>query len=429
MTALPPRADLTDNDMTAIRFSEAVAALRDYLAGLMGASGLPADALAGLGALVAGVLSRSAATTLGVEDRGRLVSCSGTWTLALPAAAAAGAGWAVLVANTGSGTVTLDPDGSETLDGAAAAALGPGRAALLVCTGTAWVTLALPGTAGGATLANDGSASAPALSFSADPDTGLYRVGADILGVSAGGAERLRVTAAGAQLTGLLTGTAVTQSQTDTTSGRLLKTGDGGLLGIAPPIGDASVTDNSIAPGFWRYDSTAGSSGGPSAATRGILLHMRRTSGGGEVQLLVAENSNPPGLLFTRSRVTGAWSDWRLHYGPHNVVGTVSFTGGAVSGAAIEAASNANGVYTRFADGTQICWRTMTASASAGVTWTFPAAFASVPAVTGTAVATVLSCVCLDAAPGTTSVAVSARDKTDARRADTIHLRAEGRWA
>jgi len=49
--------------------------------------------------------------------------------------------------------------------------------------------------------------------------------------------------------------------------------------------------------------------------------------------------------------------------------------------------------------------------------------------VTGNAIATVLSALCLDAAPTTTAVTFSARDKTDARRADVVHLHAVGRWS
>lgn len=41
----------------------------------------------------------------------------------------------------------------------------------------------------------DGLASAPGLPFASDADTGLYRVGSDQIGLSTGGAERLRVAA------------------------------------------------------------------------------------------------------------------------------------------------------------------------------------------------------------------------------------------
>ena len=48
-----------------------------------------------------------------------------------------------------------------------------------------------------ALLGTDGTAPAPAWSFTADSDTGVYRVGANELGVSTGGVQRLAVTANG----------------------------------------------------------------------------------------------------------------------------------------------------------------------------------------------------------------------------------------
>lgn len=83
-------------------------------------------------------------------------------------------------------------------------------------------------------------------------------------------------------------------------------------------------------------------------------------------------------------------------YGPGNLLGAVGQMGGAPTGAVIERASTADGDYVRFADGTQICTHTLAlpatdtaegalfASASDAV-WTFPAAFAAAPTVTGTA--------------------------------------------
>ncbi len=120
------------------------------------------------------------------------------------------------------------------------------------------------------------------------------------------------------------------------------------------------------------------------------------------------------------------WQPWYPVSQP--TLGTVAQTSGAPTGALIERGTSANGEYVRFADGTQICTQTLTASASAGVVWTFPAAFIAAPVVTGTAVATVLSCATLDAAPGTTTATLSTRDKTDARRADALRVMAVGRW-
>jgi hypothetical protein len=88
-------------------------------------------------------------------------------------------------------------------------------------------------------------------------------------------------------------------------------------------------------------------------------------------------------------------------YGPGNLLGAVSQSAGVPQGAVIERGTNANGDYTRFADGTQICWATLSVgsviAAGAGtwispyrsspdVTWTFPAAFSTTPMVMGRAI-------------------------------------------
>lgn len=67
-----------------------------------------------------------------------------------------------------------------------------------------------------------------------------------------------------------------------------------------------------------------------------------------------------------------------------NIVGTVSQSGGVPTGAIIEQGSNSNGRFTRFADGTQICYNSdiRLSFQDTGVisaTWTFPAAFSLQP--------------------------------------------------
>ena len=71
------------------------------------------------------------------------------------------------------------------------------------------------------------------------------------------------------------------------------------------------------------------------------------------------------------------------------MVGTVSQSGGAPTGSIIERGSNSNGEYTKFADGTMICWRTAislaaTANVTAVAPYNFPAVFSSKPSMTTT---------------------------------------------
>jgi hypothetical protein len=64
-----------------------------------------------------------------------------------------------------------------------------------------------------------------------------------------------------------------------------------------------------------------------------------------------------------------------------NLVGAVGQSGGAPTGAVVEHGSNANGRFTRFADGTQFCFGgldiTPVANTPTSAPWTFPAAFVS----------------------------------------------------
>jgi hypothetical protein len=73
----------------------------------------------------------------------------------------------------------------------------------------------------------DGSAATPGVGFTAQTNTGLFRPATSVLALSVNGTERMRLTTTGAQLTGLLTGTAVVANDADTTAGRLLTTGAG----------------------------------------------------------------------------------------------------------------------------------------------------------------------------------------------------------
>lgn len=90
-------------------------------------------------------LLRSAKTTsytVDLTDNGKLIDCtSGTFTVTLPAAATAGNGFNVRVLNSGSGTITVDADGSETINGSANKSLAQYQVVHLFCNGTGWVIL------------------------------------------------------------------------------------------------------------------------------------------------------------------------------------------------------------------------------------------------------------------------------------------------
>lgn len=139
MATLPPSTDWTGSSVTEGGFKTAQSALRDFLAGLLGADGLQATALSTLGALLNGVSAKTGAYTLISTDRGKLIDAtSGTWPLTLTAVATLGDGFAFAVKNSGTGVITIDPSGSETIDGAATITLAAGESCAVVCTGTGW---------------------------------------------------------------------------------------------------------------------------------------------------------------------------------------------------------------------------------------------------------------------------------------------------
>ena len=273
----------------------------------------------------------------------------------------------------------------------------------------------------GAGKFGDGTVTTPGLRFAADADTGLYRPAANQIGLAAGGVQRALLSNTALSVSVPITGTAITQTATDTTAGRLLKVGDFGL-GDAAIFYTGSVDDQNLPTGhyFAGNDST-----GTKPYAYGYLSVNMRLAGSRAGQIWVTDGGN----MWMRTYATGAWSPWYMVHSQKTMLGVVSQSAGVPTGAVIESGSNANGRYTKFASGLLECRQTMNAASGAAVTWTFPSAFIEGPVVTGNAIATVLSTLCFDASPTITAVTFSARDKTDARRADVVHLHAVGRWS
>jgi hypothetical protein len=181
---------------------------------------------------------------------------------------------------------------------------------------------------------------------------------------------------------GTINGTAVTQSDTDTTAGRLLKVGDFGVGGdIATNVVDL---DALVVSG--KYVVTQGS---PNTPTPNEFFYVDVTSHIANVwvkQVASTLGTNVTGVkTFERYLRNGTWQPWVEIYHTGNILGTVSQSGGVPTGAIIERGSNSNGEWVRYADGTQICWVnsfTPTTYWGAGADWLSPAIFSSTPTVT-----------------------------------------------
>ena len=108
-------------------------------AGLVSAPGGFSGGGGGGGALTFN--NRTAAYTVVSGDLGKIVNCtSGTFTVSLTAAATLGSGFNCWVWNTGTGVITIDPNGAETIDGVSTLTLRQGEGSQIVCNGTNWET-------------------------------------------------------------------------------------------------------------------------------------------------------------------------------------------------------------------------------------------------------------------------------------------------
>ena len=87
------------------------------------------------------VVTRSSNTVLGIGDFGITVLCNGTFVQTLDAAATLGDGWWARVRNDGNGIITLDPNGTETIDGVTTLSLLPRQSGIIVCNGSGFKTI------------------------------------------------------------------------------------------------------------------------------------------------------------------------------------------------------------------------------------------------------------------------------------------------
>lgn len=205
----------------------------------------------------------------------------------------------------------------------------------------------------------NGTAALPSISFADDIDTGLSRPAANQIGIATGGTQRLLLTTAACQVDLPITGTAVTQSATDATAGRVMRVGAFGLgvTGNAPVLDNIDATNTPS--GLYRTTSSSlGEFPAGSNQFGHAIVHRHNTDTVWQTYIPVGNAGGSAGKFWHRiyNPLVTSWLPWRLVYDQGTVLGTVSQSGGVPTGALIETGTNANGEYVRFADGTQMCW-------------------------------------------------------------------------
>ncbi len=205
---------------------------------------------------------------------------------------------------------------------------------------------------------------------------------------------------------------AVQTGPTDDTAGALMAVGAFGLGSKAV----TSAVDFNELPTLYPYTGFVpllANNVSTNAPGSNSFFYVQQTfwSGGTHVCQIAYPYRIDSDGFWMRTLFNGSWSAWRRMYHTGNILGTVSQAGGVPTGAIIERGSNANGEYTRYADGTQICWGARTLNAvpaggSTSVSITFPAAFSAVPAGAGASPAT--------AAPHRFIASISPSDATSA---------------
>jgi len=194
-----------------------------------------------------------------------------------------------------------------------------------------------------------------------------------------------------------ITGTAVTQTSIDTTTGRLTKVGDFnlGAIGNAPIL--ANVDDINTPVGQYRVTGSPSGVMPATASAFGYMLVMRYNSTNITQIYIPVGDGALAGTLHSRpyNNTTSAWMPWSRIYGQSSLLGTVSQAAGVPTGAALQLGNSANGFFERRASGRAVCTRTDQTTAnvstaygtslfrSPDITWTFPTAFfaGTLPAV------------------------------------------------
>lgn len=163
------------------------------------------------------------------------------------------------------------------------------------------------GTLGNLTVEPDGDTfttrSRRGLVFEVDYDDNTGAGAGRQFTVKAGGTARLALDKGGMRVDVPLTGTAVTQTNLDTTVGRLLKVGDFGA-GYSVIISDFNSGTESAT---YQFDSASPANAPVVGGINWTLAAFERNNGNNVSQIAFASASS---VMFTRHKSSGVWGSW-----------------------------------------------------------------------------------------------------------------------
>lgn len=268
----------------------------------------------------------------------------------------------------------------------------------------------------------------------------------DVLPVSRGGTSSTTPAAARAALElGSAASATLQATPSDATAGRVMQVGAFGIGGDAP-VYAGNIDDVAAVPAGRCFVINTSTGGKPPNASYGLMDTIKIVGQPvhqvwHEVDGIAAGGTK---RSWERDQYgTGAFGAWRMIYRQNNILGVVSGAG-VPTGAIIERGANANGEYTKFADGTLVCWKVIATNSTgtyavgalfgsdAYAPGAYPSAFASIPTVTSAAIGKVYAdCVMASAWIPPTIVnwgAWRAIATTNVASAAQINLIAIGRW-
>jgi len=255
----------------------------------------------------------AAYTFLASDQATAFVWSGGTTTATLTAAGTLGSSWFVLVKNNGTGTLTVNCSGSDTIDGATSKTFQPGNSAFIICTGTGFITVGY------------GTSS-----------TFVYSV--------------LTLTVTGGSYT-------LTASQASNTIQEYSGTLTSNVTVTFPPVANLYVISNQTNASGYSFTVTTGVSGGATATVPasgqatlicdGKNFYNANTTQAGSISFaLVNGNAGSPSLYFASETSTGIYrkgtGDFSITVlgtdvadftsSGLNVLGSGNFTGGISGG-------------------------------------------------------------------------------------------------